>query len=376
MQQIGGLLNRQNGKKKPLYEQIGHQLRRDIEVGRISVGERLPSPSRLVEQWKVDYRTVNLALKILEREGLIKSEQKRGAGAMVVNRSTVKYALMYVRWNQDALVFDIEAGIKRYASDNSIDVVIVDAFQSHEMFINSVLHPTSDVKGIVVLPAETPAYREAVLSAIRSGVRVVFVDRVLPGISVSAVLGDDVGGAYQATRHLLDRYGLPVYYFGHTGDPSSLRNRVLGWAAAMGAYNFTDLESYIIELPKTEWELGSDLKIAAEEHHKVAVQFFKNHSSKKNLIFAANDYIARSVYTAADEVGLKIGENVYIAGFSDFPFAAHLPVPLTSVRQPNEMIGYEAARVLCSEIVEEVKQPIHRILPVDLIVRASSGGEV
>ena len=89
---------------------------------------------------------------------------------------------------------------------------------------------------------------------------------------------------------------------------------------------------------------------------------------------AMNDYVARGVYRAAEELKLRIGRDVIIFGFDDLPLASCLECPLSSVRQPRREIGYEAARLLCNEIAGKVSRPVTRVLPVELVERKSSRG--
>ena len=82
--------------------------------------------------------------------------------------------------------------------------------------------------------------------------------------------------------------------------------------------------------------------------------------------------MARGVYYACEKFGLKIAEDVFIAGISNLPFAQRLSVPLTSVDQNLEKVGYESAKILYEKMLGILPKPIHRVLPVNLIVRESS----
>lgn len=62
----------------PFYFQLTELLRREIEVGRWAVGERLPSEPAICEQFGVSRTTVRQALGSLEAEGLIRRDKGRG----------------------------------------------------------------------------------------------------------------------------------------------------------------------------------------------------------------------------------------------------------------------------------------------------------
>jgi GntR family transcriptional regulator len=61
------------------YLQIADSLRGDIEAGRYNEGDQLPSTRRLAEDHGVSTGTVQRAMKVLRKEGLIGAHQGRGA---------------------------------------------------------------------------------------------------------------------------------------------------------------------------------------------------------------------------------------------------------------------------------------------------------
>jgi len=71
---------------------------------------------------------------------------------------------------------------------------------------------------------------------------------------------------------------------------------------------------------------------------------------------------------------LQIGKDVFVVGFGDIPLAQTMPVPLSSVFQNSELVGYESAKLLYELITGDMEKPVHRILPVELRIRASSTG--
>jgi len=64
--------------RRPLYEQIYRQIRKEIEAGRLRPGERLPSKRALAEHLKVSLVTVDGAYSQLLAEGYLRSEPRRG----------------------------------------------------------------------------------------------------------------------------------------------------------------------------------------------------------------------------------------------------------------------------------------------------------
>lgn len=63
---------------EPAYVQIARQVRREIQLGRLTPGQRLPSSLELVEKWRVGYQVVHDALATLAAEGLLERAPRRG----------------------------------------------------------------------------------------------------------------------------------------------------------------------------------------------------------------------------------------------------------------------------------------------------------
>ena len=66
------------GGRRPLYEQLYRHIRGEIEAGRMSAGERLPSKRALAAHLKISVVTVEGAYGQLLAEGYLRSEPKRG----------------------------------------------------------------------------------------------------------------------------------------------------------------------------------------------------------------------------------------------------------------------------------------------------------
>ena len=66
------------GGKTPIYRQIIDQMRSSIAVGKIAVGEPLPSVRGLAAELLVNANTIAKAYTVLVSDGVIESQQGRG----------------------------------------------------------------------------------------------------------------------------------------------------------------------------------------------------------------------------------------------------------------------------------------------------------
>jgi DNA-binding LacI/PurR family transcriptional regulator len=88
-------------------------------------------------------------------------------------------------------------------------------------------------------------------------------------------------------------------------------------------------------------------------------------------IVCDDDILAGGVYLAARERGLRIPEDVSVAGFDDLDFARVLWPPLTTVSADAERLGAVAFETLAAAMTGEAAEG--QVLPVELIVRDSTG---
>ncbi len=89
-------------------------------------------------------------------------------------------------------------------------------------------------------------------------------------------------------------------------------------------------------------------------------------------VVCVSDMIAIGAMGYIESAGLRAGVDVAITGFDDLPMSEHLRPPLTSLRQPIELLARQVIDLLIAEIAQR-RLPEHQILLAPtLIVRASS----
>jgi DNA-binding LacI/PurR family transcriptional regulator len=74
--------------------------------------------------------------------------------------------------------------------------------------------------------------------------------------------------------------------------------------------------------------------------------------SELDAIVASNDYTAFGLMDELARRRIPVPEQVAVVGFDDMALASNYTPPLTTVRQPIEALGREAARLLCERITQ------------------------
>lgn len=95
-----------------------------------------------------------------------------------------------------------------------------------------------------------------------------------------------------------------------------------------------------------------------------------------DAVFCVNDSTASGALETIRARGLRVPDDVALAGFDDLEFAGRLDPPLTTVRQGVREQGVEAARALLQLVGDPGRSPRRVLLPTELVIRQSSVGGV
>ena len=92
-------------------------------------------------------------------------------------------------------------------------------------------------------------------------------------------------------------------------------------------------------------------------------------------VFAASDLMAAGALRAANELGVRVPEDLAVVGFDDITVAALIQPALTTIRQDMHSIGEAAAEGLGRMIDDPDAAPVQQLAPVHLVVRSSCGAQ-
>ncbi len=93
-------------------------------------------------------------------------------------------------------------------------------------------------------------------------------------------------------------------------------------------------------------------------------------------LFAANDAMAVGALSAFRERGVRVPEDIALAGFDDVPISRYLTPPLTTVKVDLAELGRRAFDMLVTGITDEDFEERHEILPTTLVIRESCGAKM
>lgn len=177
------------------------------------------------------------------------------------------------------------------------------------------------------------------------------------------VVVDDVNGGHLAARHLLDlghrRIGfvgdVPLAGFGF----SSTRLRLRGVTQT--------LRDAGVDIPDEHIGLGEHSREGARQ----STLRMLDAPDPPTAILAASDTEAMGVLEAARLRGLSVPGDLSVIGYDDIDVADF--IGLTTIRQPLFETGVHAVERLQALIAGEDPRPLREVLPVELVVRSTTG---
>jgi LacI family transcriptional regulator len=98
---------------------------------------------------------------------------------------------------------------------------------------------------------------------------------------------------------------------------------------------------------------------------------------RPTAIFATNDVMAIGALSALREAGVRVPQEMAVAGFDDIPMARYMHPPLSTVRVDIAALGERATERLLEAVASRRKHKKRReVLPVTLVIRESCNSPV
>lgn len=212
------------------------------------------------------------------------------------------------------------------------------------------------VDGIIILHGQLD---ESCLADFSRQTPLVVLGRSLEGSpSLVGFPIDNVQGAYDATRHLIEQGHRKIAFIAGPASHTDALERLLGYRMA--------LEETGIGFDAVRVEQGDFLETggvaAMERLFERGVGF--------TAVFCANDQTAYGARLVLYRRGVRVPEDVSIVGFDDVPTSQYATPPLTTVRQPIYELGRRAAEAVVRLIR---KEPVTlSAVPLSLVVRETT----
>ncbi len=214
--------------------------------------------------------------------------------------------------------------------------------------------------GLLIAPVRDGG-SPAIAELAKQGLPFVFIDRKARGVEADAVLSDNVGGAYLATKHLIERgYRRIGIVLGVRGATTS-EERLAGYRRALEEAGLPFEEELVAW---GSYRVGGG-RLAARELLSL--------SPPPDAVFSTNNSMTVGVLKELFSRRLEIPGEIGVVSFDDLEWAEMIVPPLTAVEQDPYQIGQKAVELLLERLEGEGNSPPLEIrIPVRLRIRGST----
>lgn len=251
-------------------------------------------------------------------------------------------------------------GIQQTAKVRGYSVLLGNTQNSREMEEEyAALVSTCQADGMIQLSASYPFDENEDFG--ESGPPIVNACECYKSPNTPSVQLDNRAAAEAMTRHLL---GLGHQRIGVVQGPIDsplTEDRVGGYKDAIEAAGIAYDDSLVV---------GGDFSM---ESGQKAAGVLMALADRPTAVFCLNDEMAFGVMKRVKRSGLRVPDDISVAGFDDIGFASFSDPMLTTISQPAEEFGSTAVTLLMDVLNGKYSRTPHIILPYELIVRNSTG---
>lgn len=360
---------------------LANTLRERVLTGEYRENSWLPTERELAEEFGVSRTIVRYAIEELERQGLVvRSPRCRP----VVKRNaqfpsaTEGRRLTLGLWLWPSATFPgasaILQGIYKFLDANRYRLVIespVDTdwravVHSEARFLERITQDR-DVVGAILWYLGGEANLPALQNVRAAGIPLVFLDRRPPeGFPADFVGVDNRHAAAQIVHHLISRGHRHIAHITNVDNASTVHERLQGYQDALRAAGIPFRPELVLT------ETGSPEAGYQSVYESLAAQLLAL-PRPPTAVFCVNDVLALRLVDALRSRGVRVPEDIAIAGFDGLERWLPGTPFLTTANQPFERIGEWATRLILQRIEQGDKGTYqHVILEAPISIHAST----
>ncbi|MCF8361280.1 MAG: LacI family transcriptional regulator [Prolixibacteraceae bacterium] len=230
-------------------------------------------------------------------------------------------------------------GLQDYAMKMGYNVMICHSNEKYETEIKNVKALlNANVEGIIISVSRDTAENEHIRKLKRKGIPLVLFNRVIENFKAAKVVVNDYYGAINMVNYLIKTGCKNI---AHISGPNNLllsNNRKEGYFEALKKNGISVCEEMVIE---GDFSIESGVKCT----HKLLEK-----NKEIDAIFAVCDAVAFGAMKVLKEKGIKIPDEISVAGFTNEPMAELVEPSLTTMKQPIYEIGETAAKLLFAQL--------------------------
>jgi GntR family transcriptional regulator, arabinose operon transcriptional repressor len=364
---------------QPKYQHVFDELRREIMSGKYPTGQKLPSEAELVKRFGTSRITVGRAVRDLKLAGLVDRRAGSGTYARHPKAGTSSAELSFGLLIPDLGRTEIFEPICQGMADSSqsgehallwFNATSRDATASPQDQAAQICRQiiARNVSGVFFAPFESlgaaDRTNERIVETLdQARIPIVLLDRdFLPYPRRS---GHDLAGidnrrtGYIATEHLIRLGSRRIAFLAFPHTVATVDERIAGYREAL-YMNGLPVEAALVQRLMSEDDDG--------------IRSIMN-EARPDAFVCATDRTAGKLMHSLIALNVRVPDQVRIVGIDDIPYAALLPVPLTTVHQPCHEIGRAAMAAMLARINRPTMPARDVLVETRLVIRDSCGAK-
>ncbi|HPE86165.1 MAG: LacI family DNA-binding transcriptional regulator [Bacteroidales bacterium] len=256
----------------------------------------------------------------------------------------------------------IISGIEEVANEAGYYIMI---FQTNESYKKELVYSqtliSSRIDGLIVSFSKETTDFEHFKSFVKNTIPIVLFDRITDELEADKVMSDDLKGAYMMVEHLIQQGCRHIAHFGSPNYLNISQSRLQGYKNALEKYQLPFDEKLVFKCDNYEDSILLTHKIFSQKLHPDA-------------LFAVNDLTAAGAIMALRKLGIKVPEEVAVAGYTNALVGKVVDPPLSTVDQHGFEMGREAARMLLHRLRKNKADTPYetRVIKTNLVLRDST----
>ena len=246
---------------------------------------------------------------------------------------------------------------KRTVEEKGYDITFINSSKTRSERISYLEHCRSrGFDGIAIVCADF--YSQEIMQLVRGNIPTVTLDHIFN--NTCAIMSNNVQGMQDLLTYIYEKGHRRVAFI-HGADSSVTQSRLSSFyrtAAQLG-----------MEVPDVYVSMAPYRDTAATYQETMRLLDLRE---RPTCIIYPDDFAAFGGINAIKERGLRIPEDISVAGYDGIEMGEYYNPKLTTIKQPVEEMAKKTIRLLL-DVIGERKEHQQIVFPAELVVRESTG---
>jgi len=370
-----------NSRSRFLHQNITNQILTDIRQGQLKLGDKLPSQSELVNRYKVSVATVRQSLMLLEKRGVIRKEMGRGS---FVSLQASSFKADETQLRTVGLITEVTGDL----SDKSAERQVLMSFANvcQPMGVRLMVAQTKldahlggkklietfegiSLDGVCIFLHIDKGASERIKiigDEFKAGV-VLLPGKAAENMPIDCTDVDLLPGMVQLMEYLISLGHRRIAYIGPlikdclAGESWKSGGRWQAYTGVLERAGIAVDKGLLVETP-----YGEDIYKQAD----TILDLVKG-ANPVTAVFAANDWLARQILNIFWKAGVRVPQDVSLAGLDNIDVSEQMVPALTTVAFPFAKAAETVIELIQNRLSDPKKAVRHVTLNTQLIVRDS-----